>query len=191
MSERSVPHGSGRDVLIAAAIAVVAESGLRGLTFRAVSQRADLSNSLISHHFGSREALLEAAVGWAVANSIATTELFAFVAGQITAEEFLASLATSGDVLAFQSEMIVEARRNPVFRTPILDLYKSYQQVTEAALRARGLQDVADAGRWVFASLNGIVMQRMAGIDDDRLRGALEDLQIELLARAERPASRS
>ena len=55
---RTVPYGGGRDLLVESTVQVVAERGLRGLTFRAVAERAGVNNSLVAHHFGTREALL-------------------------------------------------------------------------------------------------------------------------------------
>ncbi len=62
---RSRRYGDGREALLAAVVHVVADRGLRGLTYRAVAEHAGVNNTLISHHFGSRDALLEAAMEWA------------------------------------------------------------------------------------------------------------------------------
>jgi DNA-binding transcriptional regulator YbjK len=56
-----VPEPSGRrEVLSDAAIEVIAASGMRGLTHRAVDSAADVPAGSTSYYFRSRRALLEA-----------------------------------------------------------------------------------------------------------------------------------
>ena len=72
---RDVSYGDGREALVSATVSVVADVGLRGMTLRAVADRAGVSNALIVHHFGSRQLLLVAALEWAVNTAIETTHL--------------------------------------------------------------------------------------------------------------------
>src|SRR3712207_8439845 len=55
-------YGEGRRALLAAAVHVVATRGLRHLTYRSVAQEAGVAHGLVAHHFGTRDALLEAAL---------------------------------------------------------------------------------------------------------------------------------
>src|SRR3712207_5466329 len=63
-------HGQGREALLRATVHVVAREGLRGLTYRAVAEEAGVANTLVAHHFGTRDALLQAALEWAAELSI-------------------------------------------------------------------------------------------------------------------------
>lgn len=174
---RTVAYGEGRDVLISATVDVVAEKGLRGLTFRAVAERAGVNNSLVAHHFGTRSTLLAAALEWAVEQSIETTHLPDLASAERFADDLLASLAARPELQAFQYEMILEARRNDLFRAPVERLYARYQQAAEDGLRAIGLDDrVNERARWLFAAFDGIVLQYMAGVPDAELRGAIRDI---------------
>jgi AcrR family transcriptional regulator len=176
---RVVAYGEGRDVLISATVDVVAEKGLRGLTFRAVAEQAQVNNSLVAHHFGNRGSLLAAALEWAVEQSIESTHLLDLSSEEVFADALLASITERPELQAFQYEMILEARRNELFRAPVTRLYDRYQAAAEDALRAIGFgddDDVASVARWLFAALDGIVLQSMAGESDARLRSAIHSM---------------
>src|SRR4051794_39760843 len=125
--ERQHKYGDGRDALLAAVVRVVAEKGLRGLTYRAVAERAGVNNTLISHHFGSRDALLNAAMEWASARSIRLSDLSA--TEEIDAD-FAAALVdfvqSEPELQLFQYEMILESRRRPELRPAAEALYAAY-----------------------------------------------------------------
>ena len=170
-------YGEGRDRLISATIEVVAERGLRGLTFRSVSERAGVSNTLVARHFGTREALLAAATDWAVERSIKSTGLLELGAGDEFADSLLDFIAETPELQAFQYEMILEARRNPTFRAPVERLYARYQEVFISSLQGAGVTDRSGAvARRTFASLDGIVLQYLAGVEVGALREALHDV---------------
>jgi TetR/AcrR family transcriptional regulator len=50
----------GRDAILAAATAVFAERGFHGAKMREIAQRAQVSQGLLHHHFGTKEALWDA-----------------------------------------------------------------------------------------------------------------------------------
>lgn len=164
-------------MLISATIDVVALNGLRGTTFRAVAEHARVNNSLVAHHFGNRAALLEAALEWAVEQSIASTNLIELSSEELFTDALLASITERPELQAFQYEMILEARRNELFRAPVTRLYNRYQAAAEDALRAIGFDDDVDrVARWLFAALDGIVLQSMAGVSEAHLRAAIHSM---------------
>src|SRR5215469_1714316 len=55
-------HGHLRRALLDAALYVLTEEGLAGLTLRAVARRAGVSEAAPYHHFASKAALVEALV---------------------------------------------------------------------------------------------------------------------------------
>jgi AcrR family transcriptional regulator len=174
---RLVAYGEGRDLLISATISVVADKGLRGMTFRAVAEHAQVNNSLVAHHFGNRGALLAAALESAVEQSIESTNLLDLSSEKQFADALLTSITERPELQAFQYEMILEARRNEVFRDPVARLYDRYQAAAEDALRAIGFTDDVDrVARWLFAALDGIVLQSMAGVSEAHLRAAIHNM---------------
>jgi AcrR family transcriptional regulator len=182
---RLVGYGEGRALLISATIDVVAEKGLRGMTFRAVAEHAHVNNSLVAHHFGNRAALLAAALESAVEQSIESTHLLDLSSEEQFADALLTSITERPELQAFQYEMILEARRNELFRDPVTRLYDRYHAAAEDALRAIGFSDDTDpVARWLFAALDGIVLQSMAGVPETQLRAAIHNMWTLLRQRA-------
>jgi TetR/AcrR family transcriptional regulator, regulator of biofilm formation and stress response len=175
-------HGGGREALLRATVHVVARDGLRGLTYRAVADEAGVANTLVAHHFGTRDALLQAALEWAAEQSIgisllepATGDLADFAAG-------LAELVDSDPGMqAFQFELALEARRRPELMPAIERMYAAYFAATRRELMRLGLDEPSDdLARAVFALLDGIVLQQTLFGDAaattavvERLRGLL------------------
>ena len=174
---RRAKYGEGRAALIESAVFVGGAQGLRGLTFRAVAERAQVNNSLVVRHFGNRESLLAAALDWSVEQLIETTKLLDVASEEVFTEALIESLKTTPELHAFQFEMILEARRNPVYQVHVDRLYRRYQETAEAALTRLGITDDLEAvARHTFAALDGLVMQSLAGVGPEAIRAGLHDL---------------
>ncbi|MCG2620781.1 TetR family transcriptional regulator [Arthrobacter sp. I2-34] len=173
-TERAHKYGDGREALLAAVVQVVAEKGLRGLTYRAVAERAGVNNTLISHHFGSRDALLNAAMEWAAARSIRISDLSA--TEEIDAD-FAAALVdfvqAEPELQLFQYEMILESRRRPELRPAAVAFYEAYIGSMEDALRKHGYADTGPLARAVFAALDGLVLQLLTVAGPEAARDAM------------------
>lgn len=159
---RRVRHGEGREALLRATVHVVAREGLRGLTYRAVAEEAGVANTLVAHHFGTRDALLQAALEWAAEQSIGIS-LLEPATGRL--EDFAAGLADlvaeDADMQAFQYELALEGRRRPELRPAVERMYASYVEATRRELMRLGLDEPTDdLARGVFALLDGIVLQQ-------------------------------
>lgn len=157
-------YGSGRDALVRAAIEIVAEKGIQGLTHRSVAARAGVNHGLVALHFGSLDGLVAAATEVAVERAITETGLSG--AGRFDesfADQLLASLASDPEIEMFQARMVLEAPGRPEIRALIERLYDNYISTIERGLRARGLDDPRESprglARLVFASLNGLILQ--------------------------------
>lgn len=168
-------YGEGRDALICAAVDVVAERGLHGLTFRSLADRAGVTNSLVAHHFGTKAALLAVALDWAVDRSIENTGAFDMSSAENFAATFLAAIQNNLALQAFQYEMILESRRDPTFRASVVRLYERYQALISESLRAFGLSgDLTVLARKLTATLDGIVLQFIVGVPATVLLEALQ-----------------
>ena len=125
---RSGPgYGEGRQALLEAAVHVVATRGLRHLTYRSVAQQAGVAHGLVAHHFGTRDALLEAALEFSLDNSVGSIsadpgsgDLDALFAGVVE------MVQSNPDDQAFQYELILEARRRPELRPQVEQVYATY-----------------------------------------------------------------
>ncbi|MEV7646704.1 TetR family transcriptional regulator [Arthrobacter sp. NPDC089319] len=173
-SGRAHKYGDGREALLAAVVGVVAEKGLRGLTYRAVAERAGVNNTLISHYFGSRSALLEAAMEWASARSIRLSDLSAT---EEVDEDFARALVelvqAEPELQLFQYEMILESRRKPELRPSAVKLYENYVASMQQALQKHGYQDTGPLARAIFAALDGLVLQQLTVADTDSIHDAI------------------
>jgi AcrR family transcriptional regulator len=174
---RHAGYGTGREALLAATVHVVARKGLRGLTFRAVAELAGVNNTLVVHHFGNRDALIEAALEWSVQQSIGLSQLEALPA---TEEEFCRSILSliedNPDIQIFQYEMILESRRRPELSGPVQHLYESYIAALSEGLRRIGFGGQEGAAQAAFAALDGLVLQLLAGVNAKGVEAAIRYL---------------
>ncbi|MCE3028886.1 TetR/AcrR family transcriptional regulator [Salinicola sp. DM10] len=190
MTQRSVrlPYGEGREALMAATIDIVAEKGLRGVTYRAVAGRARVNHTLVTHHFGSIQGLLAATMEWAVERSIRESGLERITDfDEAFADALIASVMSEPELQLFQFEMLLESRRNPQLRSLVERLYADYMTTVEQALRARGLDTANEIAMAIFAALDGLMLQFLTITDATRIRAAL--IHIGNLVRALPPSS--
>jgi AcrR family transcriptional regulator len=174
-------YSEGRDALLDATVRVVAEHGLRGLTYRRVAEAARTTHGLVSYHFGSRDALILEAAERANAESLEGTSLDA---PPQRAEDFARELperaARLADDHAFQFELAIEARRRPDLRDGVRERYDGYVASAREALRALDI-DLGDeeeaASRLLFAAIDGLMLQQLVFEDPDRTRESLAVLQ--------------
>jgi AcrR family transcriptional regulator len=177
-ASKTLNYGQGREALLQAAVRVVADKGLRGLTFRAVSDEAGVNNTLIAHHFGSRDKMLAAALEWSVDRSIAGADLSEYASDTAAFRTaLLENVLSEPELAAFQYEMILEARRRPELRPIVRELYRRYIDKI-AAGRLRDGEPVSDGlNLALFASLDGLMLQYICGsITADQVADAIDSL---------------
>ncbi|QKZ20837.1 TetR/AcrR family transcriptional regulator [Streptomyces chartreusis] len=182
-------YGHGREALLAAAVRVVARGGLRKLTYRSVASEAGVTHGLVVHHFGSRDALLEESLRWAVRRSIETSSLVP-ASGRL--EDFAATLpgfiSADPELQAFQYELKLEASRRPELQQHVDALYDSYRDAVHGALVRFGMsQELVDI---VFAALEGLVFHQVTSGDPQRTEKGIQALRRLLAAhREQKPSS--
>jgi TetR/AcrR family transcriptional regulator len=71
------PQGDARNAIVEAALAVFAAEGFHGAGTRQIAQAAGVSQPLLNHHFGGKEAL------WRVVGEQITTDFMAFMADAV------------------------------------------------------------------------------------------------------------
>ncbi len=180
--------GSGREALLEATITVVANKGMRGLTFRAVAEEAKVNNSLIAHHFGTRDGLIEAAFDWAIETSIQDSGIESFANDRDAfTETLLKLLSTDAEQKheVFQYEMLLESRRNPELAPKVLGLYRRFSiALAKSLAEAQAERFNEDRAAYTFAALDGLVIQRLAGVDEDYIRRAIHQLWDDVVGNA-------
>lgn len=156
-------HGEGREALLSATVYVVAAKGLRGMTFRAVAEEAGVNNSLIAHHFGTRDALLAAALEWSGERSIGMANL-ADYANDAPAfrSKLIETLLSEPELQLFQFEMILEASRRPHLQPAVHRLYNRYVDELARGRSLLGAPTGRALDRAMFAALDGLVFQYLS-----------------------------
>ncbi|WP_292852402.1 TetR family transcriptional regulator [Microbacterium sp.] len=177
---RSLNYGQGKEALLGATIRVVATRGLRGLTFRAVAEEAGVNNTLIAHHFGTRDRLLAAALDWTLDRSIAAADLSEYATDAHAFREALVeNVLSAPDEEIFQFEMILESSRRPELRPAVRHLYERYVEALAKGREALGA-DTSDAlNLAMFAALDGLMLQYLShAITAEQLADAVEALGV-------------
>ncbi|WP_217435805.1 TetR/AcrR family transcriptional regulator [Pseudomonas putida] len=159
---------------MAATIDVVAEKGLRGVTYRAIAGRARVNHTLVTHHFGSIEGLLAATMEWAIERSIRESGLERITEfDEAFADSLIASVTREPELQLFQFEMLLESRRSPEMRSLVEKLYASYMNTVELALKEQGLDTANEAAIAIFAALDGLMLQFLTINEPAKIRAAL------------------
>ncbi|SBT40831.1 TetR/AcrR family transcriptional regulator [Micromonospora auratinigra] len=164
-------------VLTDAAINVLADLGMRGLTHRAVDARAGLPEGTTSAYFRTRKALIEAVV-----RRLADLDRADLVAGRLPAgadtptgtvddlDALAGSIAavldhwmsTARNRTLARYACLLEATHHPELRT-ILAHGESSRAQSRAMLAALGASDPEQAGDHLVACIDGLLFDRLAG----------------------------
>lgn len=162
-------YGEARDALIQAAVRAASRQGVRRLTYRAVAAEAQVTHGTVQHHFGTLDALLEAALDYCVELSIRTT-LLSLDSDDIS--DFVADLPdairATLDAQAYQYELILESRRRPELRPYVERYYASYHAAVAQALQQLHLTADPSTVDLVFSTLDGLVFRAVA-LGEDRI----------------------
>lgn len=144
------PHGSGLEALRKAALSVVKERGLAGLTLRGVADRAHVTHGLVRHHFGSREGLVAATVDDAVGKTLYLE----------SDDDSLLSerIDNTNTELRIQYELIIRE----AYQQAIAAGYERYRAEAKQWLESQGLNPNPHLVQVVVSLLDGFAMQRMA-----------------------------
>lgn len=168
----------GRDALIKATVQVVAEHGMRGLTYRTVAKVAGVTHGLVAHHFGSREALITAAFREKARTREASTELNPGTGRVEHIGSNLSAIVESAPYeQRYQYEMILEAMRKPELLEDVQKTYQTFREAIRDELRLAGADDLDALAQVVYAALDGLVIQQLVTGDAQSTRIAVARLQ--------------
>lgn len=176
-----------RERILRATLEVIGEAGIAAVTHRAVAERADVPLGSMTYYFASKDDLLreslllfveeEVVRLHALAESIVGSGLTVEQIAQAFAEE-LASHAHAERVLTVaQFELYLESARNEALQAAAARCFAAYEDVTEAALRAVGVEDPGATALFVALS-DGLALRRLAapGLVQPELRDGLLQL---------------
>ncbi|MBY6414665.1 TetR/AcrR family transcriptional regulator [Rhodococcus sp. BP-252] len=155
-------YGEGRSALLAAAVHVVAERGLRRLTYREVARQAGVAHGLVAHHFGSGESLLEAALEFSLHNSVTA---ISSRPGSGDIDALLEGLSSMIDAnphdQAFQYELMLESRRTPGLTVHVRAIYDAYIEALRCELSAAGVDPDPALCHLVYSAADGLVFHQI------------------------------
>ena len=163
-----------RAALLDAAVEVIAEQGVSGVTHRAIAARAGMSTSTTSYFFSSLEQLVAAALHVVGERIVARVDA---VTAQVadtgltpheSIDRFVDAVLSEpeADTVA-QFEIYLECRRRPQLQPTAHRIMASIEGEAEASLRALGIADAGERAPMVVAMLDGLALHRHA-----RPRGA-------------------
>ncbi len=171
---------SQRAVVVAdAAIAILAERGMRGLTHRAVDEAAGLPPGSTSNHARTRAALLELTLvrlaqrEEAVFAAAMTSEgRMPESAGEVTrladllARTTHAAITVHRETTIARYELALEASRRPELRATYDEMGRRFREQAVAVLAAAGSPDPVRHGRQMVAYVEGLLFDAVVGAGD-------------------------
>jgi AcrR family transcriptional regulator len=176
-----------RAALLRAAAELVVESGVRAVTLLGVGERAGYSRGIVTHHFGSKQALLDALAKWCQAGFVpgagdltpGLDRLLHLIAGYIRE---LGRDGIAGRVfLLLWAEAATAPQLSAVFRERDASFRADLREDVAAGVAAGTIRkdaDPHDVAVAVLGQLRGIGMQRLldpGALDTERLSRAVAE----------------
>ena len=165
ISERERP-------LMEATLRIIGRSGIDGVTHRAVAAEAGLSVGAVTHHFATRDALVDAALRFALAREVGRLrglalslqgkafDLEAWIE-QLTGW-YAQELKAQAEVHIACYEAFLAAAREERYREIVAQWFATWRQSAELALRAAGSTTPRRHAELFVSALVGILLQQLA-----------------------------
>jgi TetR/AcrR family transcriptional regulator, regulator of biofilm formation and stress response len=158
--------------LMEATLRIIGRNGLDGVTHRAVAGEAAMSVGAITHHFATREVLVDAALRFALTREIGRLRALALglqskafdVDAWIDAlvSWYSQELKTDAEMHIACFEAFLAAARSERHRLVVAEWFDTWRQSAELALRAAGSSDPRGHAELFVTSLIGILLQQLA-----------------------------
>ena len=165
------PGGRERS-LLEAALRIIGRSGIDAVTHRAVAAEAGVSVGAVTHHFGTRDRLVVAALEQAVSREVNRLRALAVdlqskvfdTALWIDAlvNWYARDLATDAETHIACYEAFLAAARSARHRPLVAQWFETWRQSAELALRAAGSSTPGPHSELFVAAFIGIVLQQLA-----------------------------
>ena len=177
-----------RDAVLAAAVEVLGHGGSRALTHRAVDRAAGVAEGTTSNYFRTRKALVAGVLGHISQAEAAPLDdlippeglgLDQLVALSAQRVEFL--LGPGRTLTLARHALFLEAALDPQLRPDLLAESRRWWDLGAALLGHLGVPDPARRSRWLFAYIDGLLIDQLARPADDfdaaaAVRAALEGI---------------
>lgn len=158
--------------LMEATLRLIGRRGLDGVTHRAVAAEAKTSLGAVTHHFRSRDALIEAALRHALARETGRLRALALSLQDkaINVDAWIESLVVWYDrELKVDAEMhiacyeaFLAAARTPHYRLVVEEWFETWRRSAQLALAAAGSSDPRRHAELFVSALIGLVFRQLA-----------------------------
>lgn len=155
-----------------ATLRVIGRSGIDGVTHRAVAAEAGTSLGAVTHHFPTRDVLVDAALRFALTREVSRLCALALSlqSKAFDVEAWIESLVgwysrelkTQAEIHIACYEAFMAAARSERHRPVVIDWFETWRQSAELALRAAGSSDPRRHAELFVSALIGIVLQQLA-----------------------------
>jgi TetR/AcrR family transcriptional regulator, regulator of biofilm formation and stress response len=172
--------------LMEATLRLIGRKGIDGVTHRAVAAEAGMSLGAITHHFQTRDALVDAALRFALTREVGRLRALALslqnqafdLEGWISSlvDWYSRELKTQAEIHIACYEAFLAAARNPRHRPVVVEWFETWRQSAELALRAAGSSAPRRHAELFVSALIGILLQQLAA----PRRGFRQQAQAEL-----------
>ena len=158
--------------LMEATLRIIGRKGLDGVTHRAVAAEAKMSVGAVTHHFASRDIMVDAALAFALSREVGRLRALAFslqdrafdVEGWIDelVNWYAQELKTQPETHIACYEAFLAAARNARHRAVVVEWFDTWRQSAELALRAAGSSEPRRHAELFVSALIGLLMQQLA-----------------------------
>jgi AcrR family transcriptional regulator len=171
-------------------MAIIGRRGLEAVTHRSVAEAAGVSLGAISHHFGSRQALLEAALAHTAEREVERLNRLALElqSSLFDIDDWVNAMAAAlahdleRDITPrlAQYELLLTSARNPAIRELAREWRKAHLRVATVGMQAAGSERPREHGRLLVAAITGLLLKQLADpeprFECDVLRPQLREL---------------
>ncbi|WP_454624954.1 TetR/AcrR family transcriptional regulator [Bradyrhizobium cenepequi] len=158
--------------LMEATLRIIGRAGIDRVTHRAVAAEAGMSLGAVTHHFATRDVLVDAALRFALTREVGRLQALSLSlqskAFDVEAwiEELVGwygqELKTQPDIHIACYEVFLAAARSDRYRPVVAEWFDTWRRSSELALRAAGSAHPRAHAELFVATLIGILLQQLA-----------------------------
>jgi DNA-binding transcriptional regulator YbjK len=160
---------SRRELLLRAAVELLADGGPRAVTHRAVAARAGVPQASTTYYFESIQQLTDEALRLHLSERTAELQaMIASAAGRGGSTEDIARvlaemlITRSPEIAIAQFEVYLQAGRNPELRSHVEQTLCAFEQIAASALGFLGAREPERAAPLFVALIDGFLLHRVA-----------------------------
>jgi TetR/AcrR family transcriptional regulator, regulator of biofilm formation and stress response len=178
-----------RGEILEATLRVIGESGVNGVTHRAVAQEAGVALASTTYYFDSKDALVEEALEQMIFRSIEDVRRFTACSGAIDQDELIDRIvgfadAQINDPLAFltaQYELMLESGRREHLHPLLRRWTVAYMDGFNHLVQSAGLPQPVATAELITNFVEGALLNHVATPSDDFLKARFRPLLTDLV----------